>query len=291
MDDYRIRVGWRGHPKRIKLERRLGAVAVLALMDLWEFCTSSRTDGDLSGMDDEDIAIAAGYAGNASEWVGALVSFGLLVRTKAGVRVHDWKDHNPYVAGHKDRSEAARAAVNERWKKAKQSKSEDTPTEEGQYGSYDSVLPPDTNGNTPSPSPSPSPSPDPIPSPEPRREVGAVAPLTLSAPVDVKAKKSRKVAVHPMPATWAPNATARAKAREMRLDPDREAEKFRHWTEAGGKQYASWDAAFLSHLDREVAPKPFGGGPRSPPTAFDAQAERVRMLREQERREAEGSES
>jgi hypothetical protein len=122
-------------------------------------------------------------------------------------------------------------------------------------------------------------------------EVGAVAPLTLSAPVDVKAKKSRKVAVHPMPATWAPNATARAKAREMRLDPDREAEKFRHWTEAGGKQYASWDAAFLSHLDREVAPKPFGGGPRSPPTAFDAQAERVRMLREQERREAEGSES
>lgn len=78
----------------------------------------------------------------------------------------------------------------------------------------------------------------------------------------------------------------------MRLDLAREVTKFRNWTLAVGKLYANWDAAFLSHLDREAAPRPGAAGPRSPPsTAFDAQLERVRMLQEQERLEAEREKS
>jgi hypothetical protein len=44
---------------------------------------------------------------------------------------------------------------------------------------------------------------------------------------------------------------------------------------------------FVANFDKFATPEKRAG----PPTAFDVQAERVRMLREQERREAEGSES
>jgi hypothetical protein len=238
MDDYRIRVGWRGHPKRIKLERRLGAVAVLALMDLWEFCTSSRTDGDLSGMDDEDIAIAAGYTGNAAEWVAALVSIGLLVRTRSGLEVHDWKDHNPYVASHKGRSEAARAAANERWKKAKQSNDEDADACEPQCDSHDSALPNASDGNAPSPSPSP----DPYPSPS---AVPAASALVLDAKEPRPSRKKPKV---DLPDSWCPNPAAVVRAKELRVDLGDEVERFRNHAKQEGRKCSDWDAAFRNWL-------------------------------------------
>jgi hypothetical protein len=63
MGDYRVSTSWRTHPKRLELERRLGKEAVLAVMDLWSFCAEnpSHSSGDLTGMDDEDIALAADY--------------------------------------------------------------------------------------------------------------------------------------------------------------------------------------------------------------------------------------
>ena len=57
--DIRLAVGWNRHPKIVKLKRKLGADGVMALVSLLTFCGENRTNGVLSGMDDDDIAIAA----------------------------------------------------------------------------------------------------------------------------------------------------------------------------------------------------------------------------------------
>ncbi|KJU86979.1 hypothetical protein MBAV_000824, partial [Candidatus Magnetobacterium bavaricum] len=52
--DIRINVSFFKHPKTVKLQRRLGAEAVLSLQQLW----INKSDGALTDMDYEDIAIA-----------------------------------------------------------------------------------------------------------------------------------------------------------------------------------------------------------------------------------------
>lgn len=61
--DIRIDVEFFSHPKTVKLERRLGLEAVKALMVLWSWAARNRPDGDLSGLENEDIEIAAGWTG------------------------------------------------------------------------------------------------------------------------------------------------------------------------------------------------------------------------------------
>jgi hypothetical protein len=117
VDDFRISTGWRTHPKRAKLERRLGRDAVLAITDLWGWCAAhpERRAGDLSGMDDEDIALAADYPGEPGEFVRTLVALRLLDGVRGAYRVHDYVENNPHVAGAAVRSEAARASALVRW--------------------------------------------------------------------------------------------------------------------------------------------------------------------------------
>jgi hypothetical protein len=59
--DIRLSIGWNRNPKIIKLRRKLGAEGVLGLISIWTFAGEQRTDGVLSGMDDDDIAIAVRY--------------------------------------------------------------------------------------------------------------------------------------------------------------------------------------------------------------------------------------
>ena len=115
--DYRVKIGFAGHPKRKKLRRRTGSDGVIALIDLWEFCASSRPDGRLRGMDYEDIALAAEYDGDHVNWVSALLDLGFLDGEPDDLRVHDWLDHNPWVAGADERSYNARRNVHVRWTK------------------------------------------------------------------------------------------------------------------------------------------------------------------------------
>ena len=68
--DIRVQASWLVSTKRAKLERRLGPAGVLAVMDLWVWTGASKPNGDLSGIDDEEIEIAARWGGEA----GALVS-------------------------------------------------------------------------------------------------------------------------------------------------------------------------------------------------------------------------
>lgn len=148
--DFRVAVGWRNHPKRRKLHKRLGADAVLALLDLWEFCRESRPDGSLAGMTGEDIALAAGYDGDGDRFVDTLVEIGLVDATADGLQIHDWATHNPYSASFTKRSEAGRAAARARWDKR-------------ECGSHATALRIAPIGNAPYPYPDP----DPYPQPEP----------------------------------------------------------------------------------------------------------------------------
>jgi len=112
--DFRISVGLFTHPKFIKLCRKLGDSAGLSFIRLLSFAAQNRTDGDLSGMDTDDIAIAAMFTGDAEAFVTTLVAVRLLDQEGDCYAIHDWAEHNPYAAGAEARADSARHAANMR---------------------------------------------------------------------------------------------------------------------------------------------------------------------------------
>ena len=66
--------------------------AIGTLHCLWWWCLDYAPDGDLSGHDYEDIAIACEWDGEPKELVEMLVASGFLDRDKKALRVHDWTD-------------------------------------------------------------------------------------------------------------------------------------------------------------------------------------------------------
>ena len=115
--DFRISVGYFEHPKIMKLERRLGEVAVLAHIRLLRFASMNKPDGILNEMDAEEIADAAKYKGDAETFLSTLVSVRLLDQDEAGgLTLHDWATWNPWAAGHAARSDKAKAAATARWR-------------------------------------------------------------------------------------------------------------------------------------------------------------------------------
>jgi len=90
------------HPKAIKAARKLG-ISVPAVVGhlhfLWWWCLEYANDGDLSKFDASDIAVAAGWVGDAEDFVTALVecgpgeSRGFLDQTDLGLAIHDWMDY------------------------------------------------------------------------------------------------------------------------------------------------------------------------------------------------------
>lgn len=109
--DARINVGLPGHHKTKKLHRRLGPAGPWGLVCLFLWAASSRTDGDLEGMTDEDIELAADWSGEPGALVGALEQVGFLDGPPEARTIHDWAEHNPWAAGADDRAEASRWAA------------------------------------------------------------------------------------------------------------------------------------------------------------------------------------
>lgn len=106
--DIRIDVEFFTHPKTVKLERRLGLEAVKALMVLWTWAARNRPDGDLSGLENEDIEIAAGWTGEVNKLASTLNALGWLDGEPGTLRLHEWQEHNPWVAEMQSRSDKAR---------------------------------------------------------------------------------------------------------------------------------------------------------------------------------------
>ena len=143
--DIRVLVSFWGHPKRKRLEMILGPGATGYLIDLWLRTAQDRPDGILTGWDETDIALAAGWEGDPSESVEALKKTGWLDVAEDGTfLVHDWSEYQGWACGAKARSESARKAAKVRWARSNAK----APT-----------MRPHNESNAPAYAPSPNPSP------------------------------------------------------------------------------------------------------------------------------------
>lgn len=115
--DFRIRTGFFRHPKTRRLQRRLGADGVLALMQLWAWAVTQRTDGDLSGLADEDIEDVVDWhlVGEPGALIQALADLRWLDGEEGKRQIHGWAEHQPYVVNRSARVERARRGAAARW--------------------------------------------------------------------------------------------------------------------------------------------------------------------------------
>ena len=95
--DIRLSVGFWQHPKTKKTVRRLGLEGIRSLQILWAWAAVSRPDGNLSGMDWEDVELAADWQGEERKFFDTCL--GMWVdESPDGYVLHDWQEHNPWVA-------------------------------------------------------------------------------------------------------------------------------------------------------------------------------------------------
>ena len=147
IDDIRIKVSWRNHRKRIKLHKLLGLEGEVYWINLLLAVRENKPDGNLTNMDEYDIASDAGYSGDPKDFVNALIECKLLDKNKKFFKVHDWQEHNPYACHSKERSEKARKAAEIRWHKRNPHNATSMLT----------AMPQASASNAPSPTPSPYP--------------------------------------------------------------------------------------------------------------------------------------
>ncbi len=88
------------HKKTRRLARALGlgvpagipqTVGHLCLFWLW--CVDGTKDGSLTDLDAQDIADAAGWAGDAEAFTEAMIAAEFIDRQEDGLRIHDWDDY------------------------------------------------------------------------------------------------------------------------------------------------------------------------------------------------------
>lgn len=106
--DIRLSIDFWTHPKTVKLERRVGLEAVKSLQILWIWAAKNRPSGDLSGMDSEDVEIAAQWSGAEGQFFDEALKIGWLEKAGNRLLLHDWKIHNPWAANSEGRGDKAR---------------------------------------------------------------------------------------------------------------------------------------------------------------------------------------
>lgn len=136
--DFRIQISLFTHPKFLKLHRQLGDAGTMALIRLFAYAAQNKPDGVLTNTDADDLALAAGFDGNAETFISTLVKVRFIeVRSDGVYCIHDWAEHNPWAVAAPARSEKAKNAANARWGDAKK-------TDE-QSGKHASIVPDATN--------------------------------------------------------------------------------------------------------------------------------------------------
>lgn len=117
-NDFRVHVGFFRHRKTLKLRRRLGDAGIVALLTIWAYATENHPDGCLGRVSDEDLADMAGWHDSEHPAAGlmeALDDAGWIDIDDGVVSLHDWDQHQPWVAGREKRSASARHAARMRW--------------------------------------------------------------------------------------------------------------------------------------------------------------------------------
>lgn len=112
--DIRLSVGFWQHPKTKKMIKRLGLEGIRSLQVLWLWAAQNRPDGNLSGMDDEDIELAADWQGEDGKFLSVCREM-WFDTTESGLILHNWEEHNPWQTGAQARSDKARKAAQARW--------------------------------------------------------------------------------------------------------------------------------------------------------------------------------
>lgn len=106
--DARISVGLPAHPKTKKLIKRLGQGGAWNLVCLFLWTAQNRPQGDLSGLSDEDIELAAGWDGEDGKFIAALCDVRFLDGDEDARQIHGWEEHNPWAFGSDMRSAKAK---------------------------------------------------------------------------------------------------------------------------------------------------------------------------------------
>lgn len=109
--DVRVAMDLPSHPKTKRLLRLLGPTGPWHLIKLWCWAGSSATSGLLAGKSDEDIELAVDWPGAPGEFIAALVAVKFLDGQEFARELHDWRDHNAWIASHRDRSEKSQFAA------------------------------------------------------------------------------------------------------------------------------------------------------------------------------------
>ena len=116
MADLRLDADVFEHFKIERLRRKLGDSGVIALLRLWCYARKFRPSGELTGMDDESVAIGAKWTGDATQFISALSELILIEKSVAGHwRIHDWIVTNEWAAGSEGRSRHAKKLNHQRW--------------------------------------------------------------------------------------------------------------------------------------------------------------------------------
>lgn len=119
MDDIRLSAGLPSHPKVRKLLRALGPAAGWSWVVLLIWTGTNRSNGDLGGLDVDDLEIAADWTGEAGAFIRTLRELRMLDGQDLHHRIHDWAEHNPYAAGREARRVKAKFAADARWNPAR----------------------------------------------------------------------------------------------------------------------------------------------------------------------------
>lgn len=107
--DVRISMGLPTHPKTKKLIRKIGFEGAWRLVCLFIWVAQNKPDGNLTGMQADDIELAVDWSGDEGKFVEALIAVGYLDDNgEDGFAIHDWQEHNPWAAGSDARSEKAK---------------------------------------------------------------------------------------------------------------------------------------------------------------------------------------
>ena len=106
--DIRVQTTFKGHRKRLRLRAILGPGSTDYLIDLWITTAEDRPSGVFTGLDALDIAIMAGWQGDPAVFVQALHDVRFLDLNDGVYSLHDWHEHNPFVADSLDRGEKNR---------------------------------------------------------------------------------------------------------------------------------------------------------------------------------------
>lgn len=115
--DIRLSLGFFDHPKTMKLAKRCGIEAVICLQRLWMWAAEQRPSGILTGMDGEDIELAAKWQGEDGKFVQTLLDLRWVDDNDGQFVLHGWEEHQAYASKSEDRHSSAKKAAEARWEK------------------------------------------------------------------------------------------------------------------------------------------------------------------------------